>query len=753
MKILSVLMACSVGLFAAAQAAALVSVFDYYFYFLPFGLALVGLFLAAGIARRTGASCVNTGNCRALPVMAVLALLLCVALYKFATSLGAPVFFWALVAMQLLAYALLASAVMRDGPSLLLAAGTLIGLALGHGLTAYWNMDPLIVTLGAVIIVGGVCFAQYLRQWHGFAFILITCLAALAINQAREINFMPSTLGWELDRGKAVPAGVGGSVAAKRLWGPAGATDLIGLGEDARASLLYTNASSPALVLTGEPESYGNDWWVQSAPLTVAIHDAVMPESIMDIGIAPSEMVWRAIGQGKRTVFGKYGSLDWLRLQGEGLAALSKVVVAPPTSTFSESDGLKSAVDMVVLSSGHLGNEGWVSSNQGEQNFLDKHNIQSYWKALDEDGVLVLFSSQESVFLRQFFSIWAALNHAGMTDSEFLDRAWAVVPERVSSASPHRYAIVISKKARNEALAQAIRKQVLTLPVRYLFGYGLPPSPPYSVLYQNDRARAESIFSLAASRMYGKQVALGAEGSFNSTPYQFVLDAYPSYKHMLVLSVAALLAIILFPLRSHRSVEAIQVRQEPGVAVWMVAGAATGVVVVIGLAFLLAFPSSITQEARLSCLLILLPMVFLLQIDGGGVGKWGLLSLAFASALLLAFCVALLLALVPAESGEFLVGIAGLLAAVLGLSLLVMQSSQIEGAERGAELIAWWWFAMAAGAAATLFWSTRLYMVLGEGLLLLAAVLLIFIAGVLWWGGWAQQKQNLQADMIRAMQH
>lgn len=731
MNIFSVLLALGVGVFTVSQAVALSSVFDYYFYLLPFGMALTGVFLAAATGGLPLVALMSSVVLRAFPVFGGLAMLLCVVLYLVAPSLGSSLFFLLIITFQLIANVFLASALVREGEMASSAAGAASGLTLGQISIAYLNVDPLVMTLIAAFFVGATNLARLLGRGQLAAYILIVCGVSFAVFQGKQQHVMPVSLGWELDPGKAGPANRVDRLSAKPVWGPAGATSLYEVDEDDGAGWLYTNASSPALVLTGEPASYDDDWWAQKAPLAMAIHDAVRPGSLIEIGMAPGDMVWRALGQGARDLFGVYGSSGWTRLSVPGLESARRSVVLLQKPALSEEKKLRFPVDMVVVSSGHAGKEGWLSSSEGEQTFLNQESILSYWQALDKNGTLVLLSRQESVFLRQLFGVWSALSHSGMSDAEFLDRVWAIVPDAGTGASPYRYALVLTKKARDEKFAQAIRGQVLKLPVRYLFGYGLPPSEPYHVLYQNDMNKAQAIFSQAASRMYGKYVTLEASDSRKSIPYQFVEDVLPKYKNMLVVSVGILLAIILFPVQKFRRVEGIQSSAGPSAAVWLVTGGATGALMVVSLAFLIVYPSGVGQELRLLYLVVLGLFAAWTSFYPKLVSR-PVLPVAFAAALVLMSYVAAEFMQTMGDASTVYVAVAGVVFALLVMTLPVTQSNLIN---KSGELAVWWWFATAAGAVAALFWSMRLYAVFGDGLLLITSLLLACIAGVFWWHG------------------
>lgn len=725
-------MACVVGLFTIAQSIALASIFDYYFYLLPFGMALVGLFLTAGIGRLPVIGSINTGVLQALPILGGFAMLVCVALYLYAASASTSLFFLLLVIIQLVTYVSLWSVMMRGNELVSSTAGVMIGLGLGYVFVGYLNMDPLVIILIAGVFAAVLYAAQILKKMQSVAYLLIVCFVALAVFQAKQYHMMPASLGWVLDYGKAGSEKIDRNTV-KKIWGQAGVSEIYALGADGRAAWLYTNGSSPGLVLIDELARYDNAWWTQKAPLAMAIHDTVQPKSIVDIGIVPSDMVWRAIGQGGRAIYGLYGSHDWSRMPVPGLDSIRKSVV-PLQQPVLSAEKIKLPVDMVVISSGHEGKDGWVSSNGSEQVFLNQENILSYWAGLDEDGVLVLLSRQQSVFLRQFFSVWTALNHSGMSDAEFLDHAWGVVPiDTETIDSPYHYAIVITKRARDGKFAQAIRAQVIALPVRYLFGYAITPSTPYSAFYQYDMNKVHGIFAKAISGMAGKHLTLEASNSHKSIPYQFVEDVFPQYKNMLVLAVGVLIGIILLPFQKFRQVEHIQTLHGPSVAVWMVTGGSLGILMVIALAFLVVYPSSVSQEFRLLYLGILFLVATLMQVYQKSVNitRRMPLLLAFVSALVLIIYLATRFMQVTENDSKLYVGVAGIVLVLLGMSLPVMQSSLMRDSQ--AESVSWWWFAMAAGSAAALFWSMGLYAVLGDGLLLIAGLLLIFIAGVFWW--------------------
>lgn len=727
-----VCVACVVGLFTVSHSIALTSVFDFYFYLLPFGMALVGLFLSAGIARLPSPASVSTGILPAFSIFGAFAMLACVLVYLYAASLGPSLFVLLVIIIQLSAYIFFWSVIVRERHLALSAIGIVAGLALGYLFISYLNMDPLVAILIACVFSAALYVAQLLKRVQRVAYILIVGFIAFAVFQGKHYQVMPTSMGWILDYGKAGPENIVDRNAGTKIWGPAGMSEMYPLSSDERAAWLYTNGSSAALVLTGELASYDNAWWEQKAPLAMAIHDAVQPKSIIDIGIAPSDMAWRAIGRDVRSLYGLYGSHDWSLMPVRGIELIRKSVVLLQQPVLNAEEKIKLPVDMIVLSSGHEGKEGWVSSNLGEQRFLNQESILSYWQTLDEDGVLVLLSRQESVFLRQFFSVWTALNNAGMSDAEFLDRAWSVVPDTASVESPYRYAFVLTKKARDGKFAQALRSQVLKLPVRYLFGYGLPPSSPYEVFYQKDMNNVHGIFTLAASRKYGKHVTLDPSHLHKSIPYQFVKDVFPQYKNMLVLSVSILIGIILFPLQKFRRIENIQSLHGPSVAVWMVTGGATGILMVVALAFLFVYPSGVTQEIRLLYLGILLSIASLMHLykKSSSITRQTTRLLMFASALVLMIYLATRYIQITVDDSTLYLGAAGILFVTLGITLPGMQSSLMRDSEPP---LTWWWFAMAAGAAAALFWSMRLYAVLGDSLLFFAGLLVLCIAGVFWW--------------------
>lgn len=723
------------GAFTISQSFALAAVFDFYFYMLPFGMALVGLFTSAGVLRMAmiRAMVSSTWLLRVLPLCGAVAILASVALYVYGGALGTSSFFLALIVIQLVAFVSLWSVSVGGGRPALSATGFLAGVTLGYALIAYRNMDPLVVEIGLAFLCAALYLVAYLKQkLQMAAFGLIVCICAAAVLLAGKGMLMPAALGWVLDYGKAGATGPGDW--GKQVWGPAGLTQVRSLGPDGRDAWLYTNGVAPGLVPLSDPAGHDDAWWAQKAPLTLALYDAVRPTTIVDIGAVPGEMAWRAVGGGAREVYGLYASQDWSLLHIPGLDSIRNKLVPLQQPVRSAMESVERPVDMIVLSSGHEGKGGWTSSIAGEQLFLDPENIRRYWHGLAEDGVLVLLSRYQPVFFRQVFTVRAALNAAGMSDAEFLDRAWGVVPDTDTVDSPYRYALVLTKKRKDEHFAQAIRAQVVRLPVKYLFGYAIPPSRPYDYFYQNAFGKVETLFSQGVSAMIGKQVSLGAPGSHRSIPYQFVEDVYPPYKNFLVLSVGILIGIVLLPLRKWREIAYVRSLRAPGVAAWLVGGGAAGGLGVIALAFLLVYPSGAPQEYRMLFLvatILLSVLAYRFSSPPAIVARMAAL-LGLASALGLAlFLMRHFTGVIEEGGGYWVAGFAGALFVLLGMSLAAAQSTL--SSESQAQLMPWWWFATAAGCAAALFGSMRLYVVLGDGMLMFASLLLVVLAVVLGW--------------------
>lgn len=726
-------MACIAGLFTISQSMALISVFDYYFYLLPFGIALTGLFISTGVGRTSFFASINPRILQALPIFGAFTMLMSVVIYLYVPLAGPSLFLLLLVIVQLFTYISIWLAIERGRQLTLSTTGVIGGLTLGYVLIGYLNIDPLVIILIVCVFSAALYLTQFLKQARTIAYILTVCFITFTVFQGRQYQVMPASLGWMLDSGRAEPENIADRNTSKKIWGSAGVSEMYALAMNERAAWLYTNGSSPSLVLTDELASYDNAWWAQKAPLTMAIYDAVQPKSMVDIGMVPSDMAWRALAQSGRKIYGLYGSHDWARVPEPGYDLIRKSVVLLQQPTSSK-EKIKFPVDMIVLSSGHEGKDGWVSSNEGEQTFLNQENILSYWQHLNEEGVLVLLARQQSVFIRQIFNVWTALHKAGMSDAQFLDHAWGLVRDTETMNSPYRYALVITKRAKNEKFAQAMRAQVIALPIRYLFGRDLQPTPPYHVFYQHNEKKVQVIFTQAMSGMFGKNMTLEGSSSRKSIPYQFVEDVFPQYKNMLVLSVGILIWIILFPLQKFRRVESIQTLQEPSVAVWMVTGGATGALMTVALAFLIAFPSSVTQEFRLLYLIIMMLVATgLMHVYKDSVTIRPTLLLGFASAIVLMMYLISHFMRLTEVNGMLYIGAAGVLFVLLGVSLPVMQSSWVRDSE--AVWLGWWWFAMAAGSAIALFWSMRLYSVLGDDLLLIAGLLTMGIAGVFWWYG------------------
>lgn len=731
-------LACVAGIFTISLSFIQISIFDFYFYLLPFGLALMSLFVAVGLTRSSFFQSIRPGVLRGLPLCGAFAMLACVALSVYGASLGVSLFFLLFVIVQLITYLSFWSAIVQGGRFISSSVGFIAGLTLGLLLIAYLNLDPLAILLMAFVSIAVLYAAQFLsKAMENVVYILVICLVAFGVFQARQYAFMPGSAGWLLDYGKAGPTNIGDP--KKSVWGPVGLTEMYALTSDGRDAWMYTNGASPGLVLLDGLAAYDEAWWAQKAPLAMAIYDAVQPKSVVDIGSVPSDMAWRATSRGTRNIYGLYGSRDWTLVRAPGLESIKKSIVLLKQPVFSALQNVKFPVDMIVLSSAHEGEQGWTSSSAGEQRFFDRGNLLRYWQSLGEDGVLVLLSRQQSVFFRQIFSVWSALKNTGMSDAEFMEHAWGVVPDTVSTDSPYRYALVLTRKPRDEKFALAIRGQVLKLPVKYLFGYNIPPSRPYDYFYQNGINKVRTIFAQGISGMFGKQMNLDVPDSHRSIPYQFVEDVYPQYKNCLVLSVGALVGIILLPLQNLRRPEYVQAEKGPGVAIWMVSGGMTGVLLVITLAFLVAYPSTVPQELRVFCLAILMLIAtFSYRF------KW-LVAITYRPALLLGLGSALVLGLyllsrfaqIIEGGGKSYMVIAGILFVLLGSALSAMQSALERESEResGTELVAWWWFAMAAGSAAALFWSMRLYSAMGDSLLLIACVLLIGVASVFRWYG------------------
>jgi len=737
----------ALGVFAISQSFAQAAVFDFYFYLLPFGMALVGLFVSAGLMHFPRS--IGAGLARALPLCGAAAILAGVALYVYGGVLGTSRFFLALVVVQLAAYVSLWSAIARGGRPALPATGFVAGAMLGYALIGYRGMDPLAVELGAAVFCAALYLAQFLqRKLQAVAYALIVIFFAVAAFQPGKHVLVPATLGWLLDYGKAGATDTG--AWGKRVWGPAGLTQVRTLSPDGRDAWLYTNGAAPSLVPLGDPSGYDDAWWAQKAPLALALFDATLPRSVVDIGAVPSEMAWRAVGRGGRDVYGLYASHDWTRLQVPGLDSIRKGVVPlrQPVRSAREKSGFP--VDMIVLSSGHEGKGGWTSSIAGEQTFLDRENILRYWRGLSGDGVLVLFARQQPVFFRQIFSVWAALKSTGMSDAEFLDHAWGIVPDTEATDSPYRYALVLTRKAKDERFARAIRGQVLRLPVKYLFGYAIPPSRPYDYFYRDGFDKVRTLFTQGVSGMLGKKMTLEGPSSHRSVPYQFVEDVYPPYKNFLVLSVGIFIGIVLFPLRTYRRVEYVRTLQAPGVAAWMVAGGAAGSLMAIALAFLLVYPSGIPQAYRLPYLVMLILVATLVcQFKARtAIATWMDRLLGVTSALGLVVFLASRFTQAMGGGAFWETGFAGILFVLLGVSLFAMPPALSR--ESQAPLQGWWRFAMAAGCAATLFWSMRLYAVLGDGLVAAASLLLILLAAIL---GWARASRAAgRCDPLAARQ-
>lgn len=720
-----------VGAFTISQSFALAAVFDFYFYMLPFGMALVGLFTSAGVLRIPRVN--SAVLLRVLPLCGAAAILASVALYGYGGGLGTSSFFLALIVIQLVAYVSLGSVIVEGGRPVLSATGFLSGVTLGYALIAYRNMDPLAVEIGLAFLCAALYLAAFLKQkLQMAAFGLIVCIFAAGVLLAGKGVLMPAALGWALDDGKAGAAGSGDW--GKQIWGPAGLTQVRSLSPDGRDAWLYTNGVAPGLVPLADAADYDDAWWAQKAPLSLALFNAVQPKTIVDIGAVPGEMAWRAVGNGARNVYGLYASQDWSLLHVPGLDSIRTKVVPLQQPVRSAMEAVKRPVDMIVLSSGHEGKGGWTSSIAGEQLFLDPENILRYWQGLTDDGVLVLLSRYQPVFFRQIFTVRSALKAAGMSDAEFLDHAWGVVPDADTAESPYRYALVLTKKPKDEHFAQAIRAQVVRLPVKYLFGYAIPPSRPYDYFYQNDFGKVETLFSQGVSAMIGKPMSLGAPGLQRSIPYQLVEDVYPPYKNFLVLSVGILIAIVLFPLQKWRQIEYIRTLKAPGVAAWMVGGGAAGGLGSIALAFLLVYPSGVLQEYRMLFLvtMILISTLAYRYLSTPAIVARMAVLLGLASALGLAiFLMRHFTGAIGEGGGYWMAGFAGALFVLLAMALAAVQSAL--SSESQAQLLPWWWLAMAAGCAAALFGTMRLYAVLGDGLLVFASLFLIVLAVVLGW--------------------
>lgn len=719
------------GAFTITQSFAQATVFDFYSFVVPFGMAMVGLFASAGNLRLPIVN--GAVLLRVFPLFGSVAMLACVALYRNGAVLGTSSFFLALIAIQLVTYVSLWSGVAKGGRPILSATGFLFGVTLGYALVAYRNMDPLVIEIGIATFFAALWLAAFLnRKLQMLAFGLIVCIFGAGAFLGGKGMLMPATLGWTLDYGKAGATAAGGW--GKQVWGPAGLTQVRALNSDGGEGWIYTNGVTPGLVPLGDPAGYDDAWWAQKAPLTLALFNTVRPKSIVDIGAVPGEVAWRAVGSGTRDVYGLYASQDWSSLRLPGLDSIRRKVVPLQQSARSAMEELKRPVDMIVLSSGHEGKEGWTSSLVGEQMFLDRDAILRYWKGLDQDGVLVLLSRDQPVFFRQIFIVRDALKGAGMPDAEFLDHAWGVVPDVEAAESPYRYALVLTKKRKDERFAQAIRGQVLRLPIKYLFGYAIPPSRPYDYFYQNPFEKVETLFSQGVSGMFGKQMSLGAPGLHRSIPYQLVDDVYPPYKNLLVLSVGIFISILLFPLQERREIGHVRTLRTPGVAAWMAGGGAAGALATLALAFLLVYPSDVLQEYRmlfLGMVILLATVVYRISSASAIMNRMAVL-LGFASALGLGLFLMLhFTAELEASSGYWVAGFSGALLVLLGMSLAATRS--VLSGDSQTSMLPWWCFAAAAGSAAALFGSMRLYAVLGDGLLVFASWLLIVLAVVLGW--------------------
>jgi len=596
----------------------------------------------------------------------------------------------------------------------------------------------------------------------GTVFLVVSGLALTQLNESRDIlphwakgykTQLKPVLG-EMAPGKSMKG-------VATYWDASVRTDLAIIKDDKNLELgwVLTNGTSPVPMLASGKEK-PLSWWQEQFPIISIPFEIGNPGAMLTVGAVagPEVHIAKKIYRGDIHAALFNHSLDRLLQQspwrslGAQLEQANDMRLGNPRNILKADD---SRYAMIFLPITQPGWYGWFGSSSVEGYHYTIEAMQEYLRLLEKDGMLVITTREEVLFVRSLLTAWNVLEREHGRNLQIERHAIGV---RLASGAPNRGSyknlLIIFKDEIPEDVRSRLHEVADNSNVEILFGAGNKLIRPYKVLsHEGGLKTVKKVMQRIYSRHYKVISDLEPTTDIRPVFFQVLHEFHPFLKWLLTLSLAVLIGCILLPLPSLRRIDNADSAGNPPIPVllgyFLLSSLALTMIVAAQQQFSFLWPvHALHGISVLLAILVtglgtgLLVADYMFRHGKGGWLQWVPLILVipvFLAGCLMTLTVALAAALTGWQQAFFMILIPALTGFVAGSQLLYGMRKLGENLDN---LIIWAWIVIGAAALAgtmlaywiAQFWGWNL-------ILMLAACGFLLPIGIGFWA-WSPSRAN-----------
>ncbi|MFN8178792.1 MAG: hypothetical protein U0167_12760 [bacterium] len=231
---------------------------------------------------------------------------------------------------------------------------------------------------------------------------------------------------------------------------------------------------------------------------------------------------------------------------------------------------------LVALASTH-GADGVPPTAADERRFT-REAFTRAWRSVDEEGVLAWLATDEAIFARGVAQIAEVVATETREVVPLANRGFALRVTEGAPRTPYRFLLLVSRGAFGAEEAMRLSALAHGLPVRVLFGTGVPARGAWGAFADpRGPSLARDVLRLDLSRRAGRWLDLTAATADRPVFLRIDEVASPATRATVGAATVGLLALLLLPMRRRRRMGAADAPAWPvalSLAVFAAAGAA-----------------------------------------------------------------------------------------------------------------------------------------------------------------------------------
>ena len=536
-------------------------------------------------------------------------------------------------------------------------------------------------------------------------------------------------------------------------WSAAGRTDLLSYADEVKDySWILTNGIVPVPVIKQQNQQRFTSWWNAHFPLISLPVLLGKPQSYLSIASVTGPELEIA----KHLSVPKVKGLAYNKTFSELISTTENTEHTAAIRNFLQADHTIK-YDQIFVPILQFTKYKHFSANLEDMYLYTQEAFNTYWEHLSPGGMLVVTAVDMRLFVKALFMAWQ------VTDSDLRSQTWGlhIGPGAVIKGSyPMAFIIIKGKPPFN--FTEQLTTMSKTLPVNLLFGPGVKPQRPFSLLYRTGGIEeARGILTQVLSQRTGSWLDLSHASDERPFFFQILRSVHPYMKWLVTVCVFVLIYALLFSLPALRKNDSPAVKDHPAIPVFLGYFMFHGLVMtliavatvwrtmlpigspvtssflvyipwLVGAIVAFVFELNILTKnnVRLGAGLPLIVVVLLL-LSYSGLTIKGLSMLEWSSGLISAMVVSL--------------GFVSAFAMTLSLRLGIFRLS-----ERLPELVSWAWavFGLAALAGAVLsFWFASIWGWSGVWTIAVCGYLFIFVTGFWLWRYKPEKTNRIAPEM------